>query len=166
MQEPIKLPVWKQAVDDFLALNEAPGHIVTKKWLIDALRLRQPASIADKERFDLEYLSGVDSFRKELLEKHCIAFRTVRGEGLQWLTAQEQVGFATEERDRFIGKGLRVGAKTLMYLRSDQLTAEQRADHADQLAKHAQLAGMIKRTRALPTPFKELLANKEHDEKE
>lgn len=161
MSEPIKHPAWKQAVEDFLKLGEGPGYVCTKVWLAEALRLTPPREVEDKERYDLDYLSGVDSFRRELLEKHCIAFKTVRGEGLQYLTAQEQVEYATEERDRIIGKALRFGARTLMYLRSDQLNVENRAAHADQLAKHAQLASVIKRTRALPSPFKAMLEKKD-----
>jgi len=156
----MKHPAWKQAVVDFLVLNAPMGHLLTKEWLVDALRLSTPKSLNDKERFDFEYLSGIDSFRRELLEKHCMAFKTVRGEGLQLLTAQEQVDFAIEERDRLIGKALRFGARTLMYLRSNELTSEERANHADQLARHAGLASVIKRTRSLPSAFKALLKNK------
>lgn len=157
MSETIKHPSWRQAVDDFLAGDFSLGSIVTKEWLIGALRLRQPRTIEEKERFDLDYLSGVDSFRRELLEKHCIAFKTIRGEGLQVLTAQEQVAHAIEERDRIIGKALRFGARTLMYLRSNELTDQERANHADQLARHANLASTIKRTRSLPSVFREML---------
>lgn len=163
MSETIKHPAWRQAVDDFLAGDFPPGSIVTKEWLIGALRLRAPRTIEEKERFDLDYLSGVDSFRRELLEKHCIAFKTVRGEGLQALTAQEQVAHAIEERDRIIGKALRFGARTLMYLRSNELTDHQRANHADQLARHANLASTIKRTRSLPTVFRQMLEHTNGD---
>lgn len=157
---PIKHPAWKQAVDEFLALRVQPGHVVTKEWLVAALRLETPQTIEDKEKFDLAYLSGVDQFRSELLEKQCLAFKTIRGEGLQLLTAQEQIDWALEERDRLIGKSLRDGAKRLLYLRSNELTAEQRAAHADLLARHANLAGVIKRTRSLPSAFKEMLEHK------
>jgi len=156
----IKHPAWKQAVDDFLALNAQPGHLLTKEWMCSALRLEQPKTIDEKERFDLDYLSGVDNFKREILEKQCIAFKTLRGEGLQLLTAQEQVQFAIEERDRLIGKALKFGARTMLYLRSNELTVEQRANHVDQLARHAQLAGVIKRTRSLPSAFREMLEDK------
>lgn len=157
MNEPIKHPSWRQAVDDFLALKAEPGYLLTKAWLVAALRLEEPRSIEEKERFDLDYLGGVSALRAELLEKHCIAFKAARGEGLQMLTAQEQVEYAMEERDRLIGKALRFGARTLMYLRSNELSQQQRTNHADQLARHAQLASVIKRTRSLPSPFKKLL---------
>lgn len=163
---PIKHPAWKQAVDDFLALGAEPGHVLTKEWLSEALRLEQPKTIEEKVSFDLDYLSGVDSFRRELLEKHCICLKTNRGEGLQMLTAQEQVEFSLEERDRLIGKALKFGARTLLYLRSNELSADQRTNHADQLARHAQLASVIKRTRSLPSAFKEALELKNGESKD
>lgn len=164
MSEVIKHPAWKQAVEDFLKLNAPTGHLLTKEWLVEALRLAKPKSIEDKERFDLEYLSGVDSFRRELLEKHCCAFKTIRGEGLELLTAREQLDYAEEERERIMGKALRFGARMLMYVRSHELTAEERAGHADKLAKHAGLADVIKRTRSLPSAFKALLKKEDVDD--
>jgi hypothetical protein len=131
--------------------------------LTQALRLELPKTVEDKTRFDLDFLSGVDSFRRELLEKHCIAFKSIRGEGMQWMAAQEQVEYAIEERDRLMGKALRFGARTMLYLRSDQLTNDERANHADQLARHAKLASVIKRTRSLPSAFKALLESKKED---
>lgn len=159
-------PAWKQAVADFLSLDAPEGHLLTKEWLIDALCLTAPKTLNDKERFDFDYLSGIDNFRRELLEKHCLAFKTVRGEGLLLLTAREQVEYAIEERDRLMGKALRNGARTLMYLRSNELSSEERANHADQLARHAKLASVIKRTRSLPSAFREMLEKKDEDEDE
>lgn len=159
-QQLIKTPTWKQAVEDFLALKAEPGHILQKQWIVDALRLQQPTTIPEKEKFDLDYLQGINSFRAELLEKHCIAFETVRGEGIKMLTAQEQVEWAIEQRDKLIGKSLRDGARGLLYLRSNELSADERASYMDLFARHANLASVIKRTRSLPSAFRELLDHK------
>lgn len=149
MSDIVKFPAHKQAVDEFLK-EFVYGDLVGHEWL--EARFGMP-SMADcksmtveqfRER-QFEWLANVEAFKSELLKDYQVCLQSVRGKGYRWVPPHEQTGVAVGEMGRNIRKAFRDGGAKLRNLRIAELTADQRRENLDAVAKIAALSGMAKK---------------------
>lgn len=152
MSNVTKFPLYKQAVDDFLA-EFAYGDVVGHAWLEE--RFGMP-SVTDSHRLtpdqfrarQFEWLANVEAFKAVLLREHQVCLQSVRGKGYRWVPPHEQTDVAVEEFDRNVKKVFRSAGHKLRSLRIAELNDDQRRANMDALAKFSALKGMTRKALA------------------
>ena len=141
-------PAWRQALKVLLERGLENGDVLKKSELIALFGLKQPVTAEQQERFQLDFLRQFGELRDELLEEYRIALRTMFGESsYEVVPPNDQTDLAMSEGDREIKRALRRQARTLAFVRHDELTDEERKKNADAQAKTAMLASMIRKPR-------------------
>lgn len=149
MNDVKKLPLWRDAVERFVAMNPGPGAIIPKKWFFDSFGIEKPVTAEDQIRAGLEFLSSMDRFRSELLEDYMIDLIAVPGEGYKIIPPEEQTKTALDIRSRNIANEISKMARSVAFVNTAALDDSQRREQADGLAKVAALKTMFKRRRLL-----------------
>lgn len=142
-------PRWRQAVQDFLAAEFKPGDIVPHSWLEDHFGI-PPVRDEDtmtgrayRER-QFKWLTCVEAFKSELLEEHQVCLASVFGEGYRVTPPGEQTALATDSFEGEAKKAFRKAALRLKHIRTEELTAAQRRENMDAVARLSMLRGMLK----------------------
>lgn len=126
MSEVIRYPVWRQAVQDFIA-EFSYGDIVGHDWLeahfgMPGLDGGQQLT-ADKFRErQFEWMANIEQFKAELLNDHQICLQSVRGKGYRWVPPAEQTEVALADFQRGAKKVFTVAGQKLRHLRVGELT--------------------------------------------
>jgi hypothetical protein len=142
-------PLWRQAVQDFIAEFNY-GDLVGHDWL--EAHFGMPG-ISDDHQFtadqfrerQFEWLANVEAFKAELLRDHQICLQSIRGKGYRWVPPHEQTEIAVDELDRGVRKVFRSAGQKLRNLRITELTDDQRKSSLDAVAKLSALQGMAKK---------------------
>lgn len=142
-------PAWRQAVKEFLALSPQPGFIIKKAWLIDQFGLNEGETKEQYQKFQLDYLQDIDLFKRELLEIHQIALASVHGEGYRVLAPSEQTGHAMKQGLKRVRSNLRNMGSMLANVDFSRLTADERQQNSDAIARVSMIAGMVPRSKKL-----------------
>lgn len=138
-------PPWRHALATLLDRGLANGQVITKAELCSLFGLREPTTIEDYERFQFAFLRQFDELRAELLEEHRIALRTLHGEAsYQVVPPAQQTDLAMADGMRELRRSMRKMARTVAFVRHEELTDAQRKANADAQAKVAMLASMIR----------------------
>lgn len=143
-----RYPVWRQAVQDFLAEFKY-GDLVSHRWLEDHFGM---PSMVDSQRMTAEefrsrqfaWLASIEAFKAELLRDHQVCLESVRGEGYRWTHPGEQTGVALKEFERDAGKVFRTAGRRLRNIRVAELSDQQRRENLDAVAKLSGIQGMVK----------------------
>lgn len=149
MSKVSKHPLYKQAVDDFLATFQY-GDMVSHEWLEERFGMpnvgdaQQLTASKFRER-QFEWLANVEAFKAVLLKEHQVCLQSVRGRGYRWVPPGEQTDVVTGEFSRGARKLFSKAGSGLRNLRVAELSDDQRRVHADAQAKIAALAGMADR---------------------
>lgn len=147
-------PPWKHALQALLADGLPDGHVIHKADLVALFGLRTPLTAEDQERFQLDFMQQFSALREELLEEYRIALRTIYGESsYEVVQPSDQTALALAEGMRDLRRSMRKMTRTLVFVRQEELTDEQRKKNTDAQAKAAMLAGMIRNPR-LPNESK------------
>lgn len=147
MSEVKLYPVWKQAVQDFLAEFKY-GDIVSHEWLVKHFGLPLPderMSMAAFQCRQFEWLAAIEGFKATLLHEHQVLLQSVRGEGYRWCPPAEQTQAATREFERDAGRAFRLAGTRLRNVRQHELTDDQRRANVDAMAKISHLRGSVRR---------------------
>ncbi|WP_417585309.1 hypothetical protein [Pelagibacterium sp.] len=151
MDEMVKYPLYKQAVQDFLA-EFAYGDMVSHAWLEEHFGMptigdsKQLTAEQFRER-QFEWLSNVEAFKSELLKDHQVCLQSVWGQGYRWVPPHEQTELAVTEFQRSAKKIFGAAGSKLRNLRVLELNNEQRRANMDAVAKFSALQVMA--TKAL-----------------
>jgi hypothetical protein len=141
-------PPWKHALRTLLDRGLSNGDVIEKADLQQLFSLRDPVTAAEQERFQLDFMRQFTELREELLEEHRIALRTLHGErAYQVVPPADQTDLAMSEGLKEMRRAARRMARTLAFVRHEELTDEERRRNADAQAKAAMLAGMIRNPR-------------------
>ena len=148
-------PVWKQAVQEFLA-EFAPGEIVPHEWLWAHFGLEAAPTpqtpLEEAKRKQIRYMKASHGFRETLLHEHDILLVAKSGAGLQYIHAHEQAEVSEGTVHLELRKSLRKGAARLAHTNLALLNAGQRKGHADALARVAGLRVLVQaEARKLPS---------------
>ena len=142
----VPTPRWRHALRVLVARGLADGDTIDKSELVKLFGLAEPVTAADQQKFQLDYMAQMIPLRDELLEEHRIALRTMHGESAyEVLPPQQQTDYAMKEGQRELARAIRRMAKTVAYVRHEELTDEQRRANADAQARIAMLAGMMRK---------------------
>lgn len=149
MSDVSRHPIFKQAVEDFLA-QFGYGDMVSHEWLETQFGM---PSIGDSKALTVdqfrerqfEWLANIEGFKTELLTQHQVCLQSVRGKGYRWVPPHEQTGVAVEEFDRSMKKVFRGAGQKLRNLRIMELSDDQRRANVDTLTRFAALHDMTKR---------------------
>lgn len=141
-------PPWKHALATLLDRGLTNGQVITKAELCELFGLREPATIDEYERFQFGFMRQFDDLRSELLEEHRIALRTMHGESsYEVVPPAQQTDLAMAEGMRELRRSMRKMARTVAFVRQEELTDAQRKANSDAQAKVAMLASMVRRPR-------------------
>ena len=134
-----KFPEFRQAVDDFLALNPAPGAIIESAWFDRHLGIDK-SKIVDAESattINLLRLSRFDEFRRELLEEHHVHIESVPGKGYAVIPPEEQTECARRALATDLHRVFRRANRVAFNIDLTQLTDAQIKDNTDLRVKIA-----------------------------
>lgn len=146
MSDMQKFPIWKQAVEDFLAEFKY-GDMVTHAWMeqrfgMPSLGQTQRLTPEQFRERQFEWLANVEAFKAALLKDHQVCLQSVRGEGYRWVPPHEQTSVALKEFEHNARKVFRTTGGKLRNVRHLELTDEQRRSNMDAIAKVSALSGM------------------------
>lgn len=150
MHEPDEIqlhPVWRQAVKEFLAAGIQPGCILPNQWIeshFGMLPLEDDASLTAAQFKDRQFswLRNLDAFRSELLEKHQICLMSEHGLGYRVVPPGEQTDASMKKFLQDLKRSYRTVAVRTKNVKLDELTADQRKENVDAIAKLSMLRGM------------------------
>ena len=132
-------PIWKQAVQDFLAADPKPGDVVTRTQLEKWFEMRRPARGTYEEirDYELRFLATRDKFCDELLRKNQIQFGDKERDEDGWrvLAPGDVAKFTRKQSERELKKALRRQRERLAHTDLSGLTPEQQRDHAETLVR-------------------------------
>ena len=143
------LPLWENAVLEFMKLNPKPGMVIDREWLDRQFGIEPPESIEEYKQNQLRFLSAFDDFRNCLLRDHLIDLRALRGAGYEVIAPNQQTEIALNVGARNISKELRKMARSIAYVDVAQLNEPERKVHTDGLAKASSLRLMFNRRQIL-----------------
>lgn len=149
MSELTKYPLYRQAVQDFIA-DFQYGDVVSHAWLESHFGMptaddsKQLTAEQFRER-QFEWLANVEAFKSELLKDHQVCLQSVRGQGYRWVPPHEQTDVAVAELQRGARKIFGTAGSKLRNLRISELSDEQRKANMDAVAKFSALKGMAQR---------------------
>nr|WKF58839.1 hypothetical protein HUO10_003340 [Paraburkholderia busanensis] len=150
MDEVTLLPVWKQAVADFIDAGFQDGDVVHRAWFEQHFGMSEEHDSVKLEVYQarqLMWMENIEAMRRKLLEEHQIYLENVFGTGYRIVPPGEQTAATKARFEREVKKEFRRAAVALKNVRYDRLTDEQRQENLDAIAKLSQLRGMRKALR-------------------
>lgn len=148
-------PPWREAVKRFLGAGFQPGAVVPHAWFWEAFGLDMPrpdTPAIEYDRLKFAFMKQFEPFRTELLTEHQIDISSQRSQGYRITPPADQTQKAFGDGITDIRKGLRRMAARVSNTNLTQLSAEQRRENADTLAKVSILAQAVRRVPRLPAP--------------
>lgn len=147
-------PPWKEALVKFRAAGFKADEIVAHRWFYEALDLDEPKPGMTWERVEktrLRFLGQFKALQKALLEQDMIDLVNEPGMGYRIMPSDQQAKRAYNDGVKGIKKAVRNMVDRASNTNMALLSADQRREHADMLARMGQLGGMLKGVRALPS---------------
>ncbi len=148
-------PEWKAAAEAFATDPVPYGALLEHEWFYRAFGIEPPdlaPSVAEFQKRQLKYLSCFKAFEKWLLEEQQMALRSRHGVGYEIVKPSEQARFAMGDLSEQLSKNFRKAGGRLLHTRLDELTHEQRRDHADAMARLAHLRAMSQPKKVMSLP--------------
>lgn len=155
MEEELKqYPLWKEAVNKFLAMNPQPGTVLTEKWKQENFGIHLPknATLDDLKEYQFSMLSSFDNFRQTLLEEHQIHLKANKAGSHIMLAPREQAGAALKDFNTDIKRAVVKSKRRIENVAVEQLTNEERKEVTDAQVRVAMAASMFKQVKKLKLP--------------
>lgn len=147
-------PSWRQALANFRDAGFTYGDTLPHAWLheqFDCVALADPKITWEHaKKLQLRLLSQFEPFRETLLDQYQIDLQSIPGVGYEIVPPADQTGRALKDTIKDINKALRKGLGRATNVNTSLLTAEQRREHADNLASLGMLRRLSKAPRELP----------------
>lgn len=145
-------PPWRQAVENFRAAGFTYGDFVSLVWLYENLGIQMPRDgtpHAEAKRLELRFLGQFSTFRRQILEEMQMDLEAgAKGEdgrGYLVISPQDQTRLAMQDGRRDITRSLRRMHRRVANVNTSNLTADQRRENADAMARIASLAAIARR---------------------
>lgn len=149
-------PSWRQALLHFRETGLTYGDTLLHTWLYEQFEctglLDPKITWQEAKKLQLKLLSQFTPFRETLLDEDQIDLQSVPGVGYELVPPADQTGRALKDTINEVNKAVRKGVARATNVNTALLTAEQRREHADNLARLGMLRQMSKPARALPAP--------------
>lgn len=147
-------PSWRQALVRFRDAGFSFGDILPHAWLYEQFEceaLNDPRITWEQaQKLQLKLLSQFQPFREALLDQDQIDLQSVPGVGYELVPPADQSRRAVKDTMKDIEKAMRKGVARATNVNTALLTAEQRREHADNLARLGMLRRLMKPPRELP----------------
>jgi len=134
-----------KAVDTFMESNFKDGDIVSMHWLKEFLQIKEAIRIEDVNNIQWDLLAKMELFKEELLTKHQIALRNVRGSGYLIVPPRQQAEFAVEEGIKAFNKGMRRTDRLLNNVRRNKMDNTENKRHTDAQVKFSAIKNLLKK---------------------
>jgi hypothetical protein len=143
---------WEKLIDK-LSEKFEPGELISHDYLKRVLFIDNPKfeDFETQSEFvealnlvQFEYMSLVDKLRWDILDRHKLYLRNIRGDGYVFLIPAEQTEFAKAQTMDTIRKELKRGFLILQNIRFAALSQDQKRMNADEMAKLGQLSQLLK----------------------
>lgn len=135
MNEVKKEPLWKNAIDVFIASNFSYGEAIPKSWFMNQFGIKEPVTAKDQESASLQFLASMDSFRRSLLTEYKIYLISLRSVGYAIVPPGSQTNVVMETGAKEIEKTFRDIASGLKNIKYEVLSESERTHNSDQIAK-------------------------------
>lgn len=121
------------------------GDTVSLHWLKEAFEIKEPVTVSQAKVFQFKFLSCMDSLKSELLRKHKVALKSIRGEGYQLVPPHEQTDYAVRSGLKKMEKAITGTVDLLDHTRTDLLEADEQKRNTDALVKFSAIQGIMKK---------------------
>lgn len=138
-----KLPIWKQAIEDFVAAGFTYGDLIPHEWFHEHFGLETPVTAQEQKDFQTAMLANFGSLRAHMLEHYSMDLQCVRSTGYLVVRPEEQTLHALADTRKRMRSALAEGIQRATFVRHDLLTEEQRRENTDALAKLANTRAML-----------------------
>lgn len=148
-------PVWRQALLKFREAGFSRDEIVPHSWFYEAFGIKMPddsTPLKIAQKAELMRLGQFERLRAALLEQDQIDLVSEPGLGYRIIPPREQTRRAYEDGVTEIKKAVRKMRDRSVNVNTTALTADERRDHANTLARIGSLSQMFRQARALPSP--------------
>ena len=148
-------PPWKEALKAFAAAEHSYGEILSRAELersFGMAPISDDTSLtwAQAQRRNLDWLSNFTPFRAAVLETLQMDLVTDRSGGYVIIPPKDQAKRALRDMVAAVKRELRRGNDRIRNTNTSLLTAQERAEMMDSLAKAAELMAMMTPRRRLP----------------
>lgn len=146
-------PAWRQALILFKQAGFSHDEIVPHTWFYEAFGIPMPEETTPlkvAERAKLAWLGQFDKLKAALLERHQIALVSEPGIGYRIVPPREQSALALALGSAEYKKATRKMVDMATYVNTAMLSAEERRQHTDNLARIGAFSTMFRRARTLP----------------
>ena len=150
-------PPWRHALRLFLETKFAFGDVVPHEWFYHAFDIEMPTDDMTCKKADVLKLARLTQFEKlqdALLNDHQIDLSRKPGHGYVVVPPKEQSSLAYSQGMHDIRHAMRKMCNRVANVNHGLLTAEERKENADTLARVAAFANMAKQVKRLPRPSK------------
>lgn len=147
-------PAWRQALVAFRQMGFAADEIVPHSWFYEAFGIAMPeetTALKVAERLKLQWLTQFTRLKQALLELHNIDLVSEPGIGYRIVPPGEQSKQALEDGAAALKKAVRNMVDRSTYVNTALLSAEERRQHTDNLARIGAFSTMFRRVRTLPS---------------
>lgn len=143
----VEYPLWRVAMEKVLVLFEDHGHgfTITHDKLMAWMGIEKPTTVERVKRAQLDYLSGIDSLRTELLESANLYLHPVIGQGYKLLHPSEQINKGASYYLNKSKRALRRTAMVLANVDTNLLSTEEKKAHIDSISRIAFLKAAYRR---------------------
>jgi len=132
------LPAWRNAATELFSGQYGYGDVIPHEALRESLRLPEPVGKHSREEWEawrLALVAQIDALSDWLLEEKNMCLRSIQGQGYQIVEPAEQTEFAVKQGRKKIRSELRKMGRRLSFVDTSALTADQRRENADALAR-------------------------------
>lgn len=146
-----KLPLYRNAVEKFMAMNPQPGFVLPDEWLEIELELNfKIANYEEYQNANAVLMSQVGHFIRSLMIWHQVHLARANGTGYRVLSPEEVTPLEMADLQGDLARRTRRADRRLAFVPLNTLTDDQRRDHADAVTRVAQLRAFAQATFQLP----------------
>lgn len=143
------LPLWKEALKNFIATGPKPGDVVRRDWLMEQFGIEKPVTAEEQQAAQLHFLQEFLEFKNALLVEYRIDLRSVFGVGFEVIPPSEQTRHAIETGTKRIGREIGRMARSIIYTNTAALNEAEMKERTDGLAKVSAMQSMFSRRKLL-----------------
>jgi hypothetical protein len=145
-------PLWKQALQEFIASGPQSGNIIDEAWKIKHFGIKIPTCVDDVARYQLDMLAAFSAFSSALLTEYQIYLRPAGKGSHVVVPPAEQTDDAWNKRVKEISRSMNSLRVELFHVNVGELTDEQRRGNSDKQSKAAMMTAMFRKTKRLRLP--------------
>lgn len=148
-------PPWREAIERFLKAEYKADDVIPFMWFYDAFGIQEPSPEMTKgeaDKLELSFLRQFSEMQKRLLAEHQIDLTNERGYGYRVVPPEKQTKVAYEDGIADARKSLRKMRDRIINVNHALLTAEQRRENADALARLSMVSEVVGKHRRLKAP--------------